>query len=125
MLKYTHTDKAPAAVGPYSQGVSVNGMLFISGQVGINPTLGALEGSTTVQQAEQACKNVGEILREAGLGFEDVVKTTCFLADIGDFTAFNEIYAKYFTSKPARSCVAVKDLPKGALCEIEVIAAEK
>jgi len=125
MLKYTHTDKAPAAVGPYSQGVSVNGMLFISGQVGINPALGALEGSTTVQQAEQACKNVGEILREAGLGFEDVVKTTCFLADIGDFTAFNEIYAKYFTSKPARSCVAVKDLPKGALCEIEVIAAEK
>jgi 2-iminobutanoate/2-iminopropanoate deaminase len=125
MLKYTHTDKAPAAVGPYSQGVSANGMLFISGQVGINPALGALEGSTTVQQAEQACKNVGEILREAGLGFEDVVKTTCFLADIGDFTAFNEIYAKYFTSKPARSCVAVKDLPKGALCEIEVIAAEK
>jgi 2-iminobutanoate/2-iminopropanoate deaminase len=125
MLKYTHTDKAPAAVGPYSQGVSANGMLFISGQVGINPALGALEGSTTVQQAEQACKNVGEILREAGLGFEDVVKTTCFLADIGDFAAFNEIYAKYFTSKPARSCVAVKDLPKGALCEIEVIAAEK
>jgi reactive intermediate/imine deaminase len=125
MLKYTHTDKAPAAVGPYSQGVSANGMLFISGQVGINPALGALEGSTIVQQAEQACKNVGEILREAGLGFEDVVKTTCFLADIGDFAAFNEIYAKYFTSKPARSCVAVKDLPKGALCEIEVIAAEK
>jgi 2-iminobutanoate/2-iminopropanoate deaminase len=125
MLKYTHTDKAPAAVGPYSQGVSANGMLFISGQVGINPALGALEGSTTVQQAEQACKNVGAILREAGLGFEDVVKTTCFLADIGDFAAFNEIYAKYFTSKPARSCVAVKDLPKGALCEIEVIAAEK
>jgi 2-iminobutanoate/2-iminopropanoate deaminase len=125
MLKYTHTDKAPAAVGPYSQGVSANGMLFISGQVGINPALGALEGSTTVQQAEQACKNVGEILREAGLGFEDVVKTTCFLADIGDFAAFNEIYAKYFISKPARSCVAVKDLPKGALCEIEVIAAEK
>jgi 2-iminobutanoate/2-iminopropanoate deaminase len=125
MFKYTSTEKAPAAIGPYSQAIMANGMLFASGQVPIDPATGNIEAKTIEGQAEQSCKNVGEILKASGLGFEDVVKTTCFLADIADFAAFNAVYAKYFTSKPARSCVAVKDIPKGALCEIEIIAAAK
>ena len=122
MFKITNTDKAPAAIGPYSQAISANGMLFASGQVPIDPATGNLSGSTVAQQAEQSCKNVGEILKASGLTFDDVIKTTCFLADIKDFAEFNAVYARYFTSKPARSCVAVKALPKGALCEIEAIA---
>ena len=122
MFQYTNTDKAPAAIGPYSQAISANGMLFASGQVPIDPATGNLKGDTVVGQAEQVCKNVGELLKVNGLSFDDVIKTTCFLADIKDFADFNAVYAKYFTSKPARSCVAVKDIPKGALCEIEVIA---
>ena len=125
MFKYTSTEKAPAAIGPYSQAIMANGMLFASGQVPIDPATGNIEAKTLEGQAEQSCKNVGEILKASGLGFEDVVKTTCFLADIADFAAFNAVYAKYFTSKPARSCVAVKDIPKGALCEIEIVAAAK
>ena len=124
MFKYTSTDKAPAAIGPYSQAIFANGTLYASGQIPIDPATGNIEGKTIAQQAEQSCKNVGEILKASGLGFDDVVKTTCFLADIKDFTEFNAVYAKYFTSKPARSCVAVKDIPKGALCEIEIIAAK-
>ena len=115
------TDKAPGAIGPYSQGFEVNGMVYTSGQIPVNPANGEVpEGSAA--QAEQSCKNVGAILEAAGTGFDKVFKTTCFLADMADFAAFNEVYAKYFTSKPARSCVAVKDLPKGVLCEIEAIA---
>ncbi len=125
MFKITNTDKAPAAIGPYSQAISANGMLFASGQVPIDPATGNLSGSTVAQQAEQSCKNVGEILKASGLTFDDVIKTTCFLADIKDFAEFNAVYARYFTSKPARSCVAVKDIPKGALCEIEIIAVTK
>lgn len=115
------TDKAPGAIGPYSQGYEVNGMVFTSGQIPVNPENGEIvEGIEA--QARQSCKNVGAILEAAGSGFDKVVKTTCFLADINDFTAFNEVYAQYFISKPARSCVAVKDLPKGVLCEVEAIA---
>ena len=122
MFKYTSTDKAPAAIGPYSQAIFANGTLYASGQIPIDPATGNIEGKTIAEQAEQSCKNVGEILKASGLSFDDVVKTTCFLADIKDFAEFNAVYAKYFTSKPARSCVAVKDIPKGALCEIEAIA---
>ena len=125
MFYYTNTDRAPAAIGPYSQAISANGLLFASGQVPINPATGNIEGATVAEQAEQSCKNVGELLKANGLSFEDVIKTTCFLADIKDFSDFNAVYAKYFTSKPARSCVAVKDIPKGALCEIEIIAVVK
>jgi 2-iminobutanoate/2-iminopropanoate deaminase len=125
MFKYTSTDKAPAAIGPYSQAIFANGTLYASGQIPIDPATGNIEGKTIAQQAEQSCKNVGEILKASGLSFDDVVKTTCFLADIKDFAEFNAVYAKYFTSKPARSCVAVKDIPKGALCEIEIIAVGK
>jgi 2-iminobutanoate/2-iminopropanoate deaminase len=125
MFKYTSTDKAPAAIGPYSQAIMANGVLYASGQIPINPATGNIEAKTIEGQAEQACKNVGEILKASGLGFEDVIKTTCFLADIKDFAQFNAVYAKYFTSKPARSCVAVKDIPKGALCEIEITAVGK
>lgn len=115
------TSNAPGAIGPYSQGYEVNGMVFTSGQIPVNPaTREILDGIEA--QAEQSCKNVGAILEAAGSSFDKVVKTTCFLAEIADFAAFNEVYAKYFTSKPARSCVAVKDLPKGVLCEIEAIA---
>lgn len=115
------TDKAPGAIGPYSQGCEVNGIIYTSGQIPVNPANGEIpEG--ILAQTEQSCKNVGAILEAAGSGFDKVVKTTCFLADIADFSAFNEVYAGYFTSKPARSCVAVKDLPKGVLCEIEAIA---
>ena len=122
MFKVTSTDKAPAAIGPYSQAIEVNGFLFASGQVPINPEVGDVVAEGIVDQTEQVMKNIGAILEVNGLTYTDVVKTTCFLADMGDFATFNEVYAKYFTSKPARSCVAVKSLPKGVLCEIEAIA---
>ena len=115
------TTNAPGAIGPYSQGWTVGDLIFTSGQIPVDPATGAIAEGITAQ-AEQSCKNVGAILAAAGVGFENVVKTTCFLADMGDFAAFNEVYAKYFTSKPARSCVAVRELPKGVLCEIEAIA---
>ena len=115
------TEKAPGAIGPYSQGYEVNGMVFTSGQIPVDPATGNIPEGIAAQ-AEQSCKNVGEILKAAGSGYDKVVKTTCFLAEIADFAAFNEVYAKYFVSKPARSCVAVKDLPKGVLCEVEAIA---
>ncbi len=120
-IKKLETTQAPSAIGPYSQGCEVNGLVFTSGQIPVAPATGAVPQGIAAQ-AEQSCKNVGAILAAAGTGFEKVVKTTCFLADIGDFTAFNQVYAKYFVSKPARSCVAVKDLPKGVLCEIEALA---
>ena len=123
MLNKTSTPNAPAAIGPYSQAIAVNGFLFASGQIPLSPADGTIVGATIEEQAEQACKNVGAILAANGLGYEDVVKTTCFLADMADFAAFNGVYGKYFTGKPARSCVAVKELPKQVLCEIEVIAA--
>ena len=116
------TSSAPAAIGPYSQAILSGNTLYASGQIPINPASGQIEARDIAAQTEQACKNVGEILKAAGMGFENVVKTTCFLSDIADFAAFNGVYAKYFVSRPARSCVAVKDIPKGALCEIEVIA---
>ena len=122
MLKKIATDKAPAAIGPYSQGIIVEKMLFSSGQIALDPATGEVVGSTIAEQAEQVMKNLGAILAEAGVGYDKVVKTTCFLADMGDFGAFNEVYGKYFTEKPARSCVAVKTLPKNVLCEVEVIA---
>lgn len=122
MLKKVATDKAPAAIGPYSQGIIANGFLFASGQIPINPKTGGIEGEDITQQAELVMKNVGEILKEAGTTYENVVKTTCFLADMADFGAFNAVYEKYFTGKPARSCVAVKELPKNVLCEVEVIS---
>lgn len=117
------TKKAPGAIGPYSQGMIVNGIVYTSGQIPVNPENGEIPEGIAAQ-AERSCKNVGAILEAAGVGFEQVFKTTCFLADMGDFTAFNEVYAKYFVSKPARSCVAVKDLPKGVLCEIEASAVQ-
>lgn len=120
-MKKIETTKAPGAIGPYSQAFEVNGMVYTSGQIPLNPETKTIPEGIT-KQAEQSCKNVGAILEEAGIGFENVIKTTCFLADMSDFAAFNEIYAKYFVSKPARSCVAVKQLPQGVLCEIEVIA---
>lgn len=119
-IEKIHTDKAPAAVGPYSQVVKAGGLLFASGQIAIDPATGALVEGGIAEQAEQCCKNVEAILAEAGLTTDDVVRTMCFLADIGDFAAFNEVYAKHFRNEPARSCVAAKDIPKGALCEIEV-----
>ena len=125
MFKVTSTDKAPAAIGPYSQAIEVNGFLFASGQVPINPEVGDVVAEGIVDQTEQVMKNIGAILEVNGLTYTDVVKTTCFLADMGDFATFNEVYAKYFTGKPARSCVAVKALPKGVLCEVEAIAAVK
>jgi len=115
------TEKAPGAIGPYSQGFVTNGFVYTSGQIPVNPADGTIPAGIAAQ-AEQSCKNVGAILEAGGSSFEKVIKTTCFLADIADFAAFNEVYAKFFTSKPARSCVAVKDLPKGVLCEIEAIA---
>ena len=119
------TDQAPAAIGPYSQAVLAGQTLYCSGQIPVNPATGRIEGTDVAAQAEQACRNVGALLSAAGMGFENVVKTTCFLADIADFAAFNEVYARYFVSKPARSCVAVRDIPKGALCEIEAIAVKE
>ena len=121
-MDYIATSSAPSAIGPYSQAIVCGNTLYASGQIPINPETGAIEAKDIAGQTEQACKNVGEVLKAAGMGFENVVKTTCFLSDIGNFAAFNEVYAKYFVSKPARSCVAVKDIPKGALCEIEIIA---
>ena len=122
MFKVTSTDKAPAAIGPYSQAIEVNGFLFASGQVPINPEVGDVVAEGIVDQTEQVMKNIGAILEVNGLTYTDVVKTTCFLADMGDFAAFNEVYGKYFTGKPARSCVAVKTLPRNVLCEVELIA---
>ena len=116
------TEKAPAAIGPYSQAIVAGGVLYTSGQIPVNPETNAIAGNTIEEQAEQVLKNLGAVLAEAGTTFEKVVKTTCFIADMGDFAKFNEIYAKYFTEKPARSCVAVKTLPKNVLCEVEVIA---
>ena len=121
-IKKVATEKAPAAIGPYSQAIVCNGMVFTSGQIPINPVNGNIEAVTIEEQAEQVMKNLGEVLSAAGSGFEKAVKTTCFLADMGDFAAFNGVYAKYFTTKPARSCVAVKTLPKNVLVEVEVIA---
>ena len=115
------TENAPAAIGPYSQGFEVNGIVYTSGQIPVDPATGVTPEGIAAQ-AEQSCKNVAAILAAAGTGMEKVFKTTCFLADMGDFAAFNEVYAKYFLSKPARSCVAVKTLPKNVLCEIEAIA---
>ena len=115
------TNKAPGAIGPYSQGWAVGSFVYTSGQIPVDPATGEVPAGIAAQ-AEQSCKNVAAILEAAGTTLEGVVKTTCFLADMGDFAAFNEVYAKYFTSKPARSCVAVKDLPKGVLCEIEAVA---
>ena len=122
MIKKISTDKAPAAIGPYSQAVIANKMLFASGQIPINPETGNVEAEGIEAQAEQVMKNIGAVLIAGGCGYEDVVKTTCFLADMADFAAFNSVYEKYFTQKPARSCVAVKQLPKDVLCEVEVIA---
>ena len=121
-LKKVATDKAPAAIGPYSQAIVCEDMVFTSGQIPINPASGNVEATTIEGQAEQVMKNLGEVLAAAGSGFEKSVKTTCFLADMGDFAAFNGVYAKYFTTNPARSCVAVKTLPKNVLVEVEVIA---
>jgi len=120
-MKVIATEKAPGAIGPYSQGFVTNGFVYTSGQIPVDPADGTIPAGIAAQ-AQQSCKNVGAILEAGGSSFEKVVKTTCFLADIADFAAFNEVYAKFFTSKPARSCVAVKDLPKGVLCEIEAIA---
>ena len=120
-MQIIETTKAPSAIGPYSQGIFVNGFVYISGQIPVVPETGTIPEGITAQ-AEQSCKNVGAILEAAGIGFEKVCKTTCFLANMEDFADFNQVYARYFISKPARSCVAVKDLPKGVLCEIEAIA---
>ena len=120
-MKVIATDKAPGAIGPYSQGYEVNGMVYTSGQIPVDPATGEVPEGIAAP-AEQSCKNVGAILEAAGTGYDKVFKTTCFLADMADFAAFNEVYAKYFISKPARSCVAAKQLPKGVLCEIEAIA---
>ena len=121
-LKKVSTDKAPAAIGPYSQAMICGEMVFTSGQIAINPASGEVEATTIEAQAEQVMKNLGEVLTAAGSSFEKAVKTTCFLADMADFASFNAVYGKYFTTKPARSCVAVKTLPKNVLVEVEVIA---
>ena len=120
-MKKIKTSAAPAAIGPYSQGYIVNGFVFTSGQIPVDPTTGAVPEGIAAQ-AEQSCKNVQAILEAASSSMDQVIKTTCFLADMSDFAAFNEVYAKYFTMQPARSCVAVKTLPKNVLCEIEAIA---
>ena len=122
MLNKISTEKAPSAIGPYSQAIVCGDMLYSSGQIPINPETGSIEATDITAQTEQVMKNLGAVLEASGTSFENVVKTTCFLAEIADFAAFNAVYAKYFVSKPARSCVAVKDLPKGALCEVELIA---
>ena len=121
-MKTVSTSSAPAAIGPYSQAVVTGNLLFTSGQIAIDPATGNVVEGGIVEQTEQIMKNLGEVLKAAGAGFDNAVKTTCFLAEIADFAAFNEVYGKYFTSKPARSCVAVKELPKGVLAEVEVIA---
>ena len=120
-LSVIATTDAPGAIGPYSQAIEVNGMIYASGQIPVDPATGTVPEGIAAQ-AEQSCRNAGAILEAAGSGFDRVVKTTCFLADMGDFAVFNEVYARFFTSRPARSCVAVKDLPRGVLCEIEAIA---
>lgn len=121
-MDYVSTKNAPDAIGPYSQAVKANGLLFTSGQIAINPATGAVEAQTIEAQTKQVCENLKAVCEAAGTSLDKVVKTVCFLADINDFAAFNGVYGEYFTSKPARSCVAVKDLPKGVLCEVEVIA---
>ena len=121
-MKAIATEKAPKALGPYSQGYVHNGMFYSAGQIPINPATDATEETTIEGQTEQVCKNLAAVLEAAGTSFDKVIKTTCFLADMGDFASFNEVYAKYFVSKPARSCVAVKTLPKDVLCEVELIA---
>ncbi len=121
-MRVIATEKAPKALGPYSQGYVHNGMFYSAGQIPINPETDAIEETTIEGQTEQVCKNLAAVLETAGTSFDKVLKTTCFLADMGDFAAFNEVYARYFTSKPARSCVAVKTLPKNVLCEVELIA---
>ncbi len=121
-MKKVHTDNAPAAIGPYSQAIVHGDIVFTSGQIPINPVTGNVEAEDIVSQTEQVMKNLGAVLAAAGSSYEKAIKTTCFLADIADFAAFNEVYAKYFTEKPARSCVAVKTLPKNVLVEVEVIA---
>ena len=120
-MKKLATDKAPAAIGPYSQAIIVDKFLFASGQIPINPTSGEVEAEGIEAQTTQVMKNIGAVLEEAGIDYTKVVKTTCFLADMADFAAFNKVYEQYFTEKPARSCVAVKQLPKNVLCEVEVI----
>lgn len=120
-MKTVESKNAPKAIGPYSQAIITSSLVFTSGQLPVNPETGEMAKGIK-EQAEQSCKNVGAVLEAAGSGFEKVIKTTCFLAEIADFASFNEVYAKYFVSKPARSCFAVKDLPKGALCEIECVA---
>ncbi len=121
-METIHSPNAPAALGPYSQAMKVGNLVYTSGQIGIDPAVGKITATTVGGQADQVCKNLGAVLVAAGTDLTRVVKTTCFLADIADFAAFNDVYARYFTGKPARSCVAVRDLPAGALCEIEVIA---
>lgn len=121
-MEKIYTEKAPAAIGPYSQAVKVNGTVYTSGQIAIVPETGNIEATDVQGQTTQVMENLKQVLAAAGTSFDKVVKTTCFLADIADFAAFNEVYGKYITEKPARSCVAVKDLPKGALVEVEVIA---
>lgn len=123
MNKKIYTENAPQAIGPYSQAVVHGGLVYTSGQIAINPTTGNVEATDIAGQTEQIMKNLGEVLKASGASFESAIKTTCFLADMNDFTVFNEIYGRYFTSKPARSCVAVKTLPKNVLAEVEVIAA--
>ena len=122
IMKAIYTEKAPAAVGPYSQAVVINGLVYTSGQIALDPTTGELVGTTIEEQAEQVMKNLVAILEAAGTKPENAVKTLCFLTDINDFAAFNAVYARYFTEKPARSCVGIQSLPKGAICEVEVIA---
>lgn len=121
-MKKIHTDKAPAAIGPYSQAIVHGDIVFTSGQIPINPATGNVEAEGIIAQTEQVMKNLGQVLDASGASFESAIKTTCFLADMADFAAFNEVYARYFTEKPARSCVAVKTLPKGVLVEVEVVA---
>ena len=121
-MKKIETTKAPAAIGPYSQGYIVNGLLFTSGQIPLNPATGEIVGTTIEEQTHQVMKNLGALLEAAGISYDKVVKTTCFLADMNDFAQFNAVYAEYMTEKPARSCVAVKTLPKNVLCEVELIA---
>lgn len=121
-MKKLSTSSAPAAIGPYSQGYSTNNLVITSGQIPVNPETGEIAGPDIVSQAEMSCKNVGNVLKAGGASFDTVIKTTCFLADMSDFALFNEVYAKFFTSCPARSCIAAKELPKNVLCEIEAIA---
>lgn len=121
-MEYVATNNAPSAIGPYSQAVKANGLLFTSGQIAINPATNTVEATTIEEQTKQVCENLKAVCEEAGTSLDKVVKTVCFLADINDFAKFNEVYGSYFTSKPARSCVAVKDLPKAVLCEVELIA---